>query len=75
MTRSNDPNASPGQPIPLRPDAGDRTNPDASANRDAPGDRERATSDIDGTAADVPDAGAARGASNAGRTRTSGGDA
>jgi hypothetical protein len=47
-------------------------NPDDPA---AGADREAAVSDVEGTGGDVENLGAAGGASNAGRSRTSGGDA
>ena len=76
MTQSN-------QPVSGEPTTGSkRTDPDAhtkpgttpAGSQDNPGDRETEMADIDGTGVDVPGVGAAGGASNAGRTRTSGGD-
>lgn len=74
MTRGNDPIPVPGEPT----TGSKRTDPDAHTNPDAspagPVDREREMADIEGTGGDVPNLGAAGGASNAGRSRMSGGD-
>ena len=78
MSRNSGPDPVPGEAMTgskrVDPDA--HTNPDASPPGPAenPGDRESDMANLDGTAGDVPNVGAAAGASNAGRTRTSGGD-
>ena len=78
MNPQNDPTPVPGEGTfgSKRTDPNAHTTPGTrpAGSADNPADRETDMADVEGTGGDVPNVGAAAGASNAGRTRTSGGD-